>query len=208
MNVLIAASEAYPFSKTGGLGDISGSLPLALSDINTNVSLILPLYKKNYSLLKKSDFYATLSFNIANDIKNVSVVRMEHPKNSNVNVYSIKEDSLFKRNGIYSENGIDYEDNAKRFIVFSKAIVFLIEFLYKKEGYCIDILHINDWQTSLCALYIKDIYDKKEAFKNIKIVFTIHNLTYQGNFKTDIYSLLKRIMDVFCSKTSRVLRFS
>lgn len=190
MNVFTASSEAYPFSKTGGLGDIAGSLPLELENLNINSNLIIPLYKDNYKLLKNFTIYTAMQIEAGEEILKVDVIKIPHPYNKNVTVYFIKQDALFKRDGIYSKHGIDYEDNAKRFIVFSKCIVKLIMFLYEKEKYTVDILHIHDWQTALSALYIKDIYYKHDAVKNIKVVFTIHNLAYQGNFNTDIYNLL------------------
>ena len=195
MNIFTASSEAYPFSKTGGLGDIAGSLPLALDTIKTgsskiNTSLIVPLYKQNYSLINKSDILTKIDIEQGNDVIETEIARIKHPENSNVYVYFVKQDKFFKRNGIYSENGIDYDDNAGRFILFSKAIVKLIIYLYEKENLKLDIIHIHDWQTALTAIYIKEVYNNEEALKDLKVMFTIHNLAYQGNFNTDIYPLL------------------
>ncbi|WP_297207332.1 glycogen/starch synthase [uncultured Brachyspira sp.] len=195
MNIFTASSEAYPFSKTGGLGDIAGSLPLALDTIKTgsskiNTSLIVPLYKQNYSLINKSDILTKIDIEQGNDVIETEIARIKHPENSNVYVYFVKQDKFFKRNGIYSENGIDYDDNAGRFILFSKAIVKLIIYLYEKENLKLDIIHIHDWQTALTAIYIKEVYNNEEALKDLKVMFTIHNLAYQGNFNTNIYPLL------------------
>ena len=186
----MVSSEAYPFSKTGGLGDIAGSLPIALNSIKIDSSLIVPLYKDNYKFVDKKSEYAKLKIkHDKNDIE-VEIIKIKHPENSNITVYFIKQDRFFNRNGLYSENGKDYEDNASRFILFSKAVVQLIIYLYKKEKFKLDIIHLNDWQSSLVALYIKEIYNEEEALKNLKVIFTIHNLAYQGNFETDIYNLL------------------
>ena len=202
MNIFMVSSEAYPFSKTGGLGDIAGSLPLEISSINTtntmntrkalniNASLIIPLYKQNYKLINKKDILTTLEIEHGKNIVKVDIARIKHPNNDNINVYFIKEDNLFKRNGIYSENGIDYNDNASRFILFSKAAVKLIIYLYEKENFKVDIVHIHDWQTALIALYIKEVFNEEEALKKLKVIFTIHNLAYHGNFPVDIYGLL------------------
>ena len=190
MNIFIASSEAYPFSKTGGLGDIAGSLPLALDSIKINTSLIIPLYKQNYNLVNKKNILAKILIEHGKNTEEVEIIKIKHPENSNVYVYFIKHDNFFKRNGIYSENGIDYNDNASRYILFSKAIVKLIIYLYEKENLKADILHIHDWQTSLAALYIKEVYNDENALKDLKVMFTIHNLAYQGNFNTDIYILL------------------
>ena len=157
----MVSSEAYPFSKTGGLGDIAGSLPIALNSIKIDSSLIVPLYKDNYKFVDKKSEYAKLKIkHDKNDIE-VEIIKIKHPENSNITVYFIKQDRFFNRNGLYSENGKDYEDNASRFILFSKAVVQLIIYLYKKEKFKLDIIHLNDWQSSLVALYIKEIYNEE-----------------------------------------------
>ena len=195
MNIFMVSSEAYPFSKTGGLGDIAGSLPLELSSIKlgsskVNTSLVIPLYKQNYKLISKKDIIAELEIEHGKEIIKVEIAKIKHPENDNVNIYFIKQDSFFKRDGLYSEKGIDYSDNASRFIFFSKAVVQLIIYLYKKENLKLDIIHIHDWQTALIALYIKEVYNSEEALEKLKVIFTIHNLAYQGNFPTNIYTLL------------------
>ena len=134
MNIFMVSSEAYPFSKTGGLGDIAGSLPLELSSIKlgsskVNTSLVIPLYKQNYKLISKKDIIAELEIEHGKEIIKVEIAKIKHPENDNVNIYFIKQDSFFKRDGLYSEKGIDYSDNASRFIFFSKAVVQLIIYL-------------------------------------------------------------------------------
>ena len=195
MNIFMVSSEAYPFSKTGGLGDIAGSLPLALDSIKIgsskiNSSLIVPLYKQNYNLIKKTDILTKMEIEHGKGIVEVEIARIKHPENSNVSVYFVKQDELFKRNGIYSENGVDYKDNASRFILFSKAVLHFIIYLYENENLKLDIVHIHDWQTALTALYIKEVYNNEAALKDVKVMFTIHNLAYQGNFPVDVYTLL------------------
>lgn len=186
MNVFMIASEAYPFSKTGGLGDIAGNLPHALKQVNVNSSLIIPLYKDNYKLINNNIY---TSFDIKLGTETIQTEIIKH-KYNNIDVYFVKNDFLFKRDGIYSENSKDYEDNAKRFIAFTKSAIELLIYIHKKENIKLDIVHLHDWQSALAALYIKEIYNTEECFKNTKVIFTIHNLAYQGNFNTDIYSLL------------------
>ena len=190
MKLLMVSSEAFPFSKTGGLGDIAGSLPIAFDSIKINSSLAIPLYKENYKFVNKKNLFAKFKIKHNKDDIEVEIIKIKHPENSNITVYFIKQDNFFKRNGLYSENGKDYKDNASRFILFSKAIVQLLIHLYKKEKFKFDIIHLNDWQTALISLYIKEVYNNEEALKNLKVVFTIHNLAYQGNFSVDIYDLL------------------
>ena len=136
----MVASEAYPFSKTGGLADIAGSLPLALDSIEMgsskiNASLVVPLYKQNYNLITDDDVFAEGKIEIDKKTIKVEYAKIKHPDNDNITVYFVKQDKLFKRDGLYSENGIDYEDNAERFIVFSKAVVQLIMYLYDEEDF-------------------------------------------------------------------------
>ncbi|WP_295161047.1 glycogen synthase [uncultured Brachyspira sp.] len=195
MNIFMVSSEAYPFSKTGGLGDIAGSLPLELSSVKLrytkiNISLVIPLYKHNYKLINKKNIFAKFKIEHGSELIEAEIYKIKHFENNNTDVYFIRQDNFFKRKGIYSENGIDYEDNASRFILFSKAVVKLIIYLYEKKNFTLDIIHIHDWQTALIALYIKEVCNDKKALKKLKIIFTIHNLAYQGNFSADIYSLL------------------
>ena len=173
MKLLMVSSEAFPFSKTGGLGDIAGSLPIAFDSIKINSSLAIPLYKENYKFVNKKNLFAKFKIKHNKDDIEVEIIKIKHPENSNITVYFVKQDNFFKRNGLYSENGKDYKDNASRFILFSKAIVQLLIHLFKKEKFKFDIL-----------------YNNEEALKNLKVVFTIHNLAYQGNFSVDIYNLL------------------
>ena len=91
MNVFMIASEAYPFSKTGGLGDIAGNLPHALKQINVNSSLIIPLYKDNYKLIKNNTTYTT--FNIKLGLETIKIEIIKH-KYNNIDVYFVKNDFL------------------------------------------------------------------------------------------------------------------
>lgn len=190
MKLFTISSEAFPFSKTGGLGDIAGSLPLIFDSLEINSSLIIPLYKDNYNLIEKENILTKFKIKQDKEDIEVEIIRIKHPENPNITVYFVKQDEFFKRDGIYSENGMDYKDNGERFILFSKAAVQLIIFLYKKEKFKLDIIHLNDWQTALISLYVKEVYNNEKALKNVKIVFTIHNLAYQGNFPVSLYNSL------------------
>lgn len=201
MNIITAGSEVFPFSKTGGLADVTGSIPIVISDKNNHCSIILPLYKKNYPLIKNKKILTKLTIDLDNNNKeDVEIISINHPQKKETILYFIKNDCLFCRNGIYSEDGADYPDNAKRFIVFSKAIVYLMIYLFENKKISFDILHIHDWQSALSALFIKDIFKNHNAFQNTKIVFTIHNIAYQGNFETNVYPLLNISWKYFVSK--------
>ena len=168
MNILFASPEVTPFAKTGGLADVSGSLPRALSEISCHASVILPFYEcvKNLKL----------------DLKPFSIGEFHFLKTqkNGVEYIFIVNDEYYLRNNLYSEPEGDYPDNDLRFSYFSKAIVAFAAGSKEKP----DIIHCNDWQTGLVSLYLKI------QKINIKTLFTIHNIGYQGLFKKDALSHL------------------
>ncbi len=168
MKVLFASSEVFPFSKTGGLADVSYSLPLALKRLGVSVDIITPLYKgiaEKYSLKNRDEIF---SINIAT---HTSDARILEGSLKDLRVYFVDCKKYFDRDELYTTKNGDYLDNSERFIFFSRVIV---EFAIK-NGY--DLIHLNDWQTAMAALYAKSIYH----FKG-KTILTIHNLGYQGLF--------------------------
>ncbi len=178
MKIVYVASEVYPFSKTGGLGDVAGALPKYIAKEGLRVSVITPLYKtvdrKKHNIVKTD-----ISFNVEvnGKIYNFSVYKFK----DTVKYYFLYNSYLFDRDYIYGPPEGGYEDNDIRFGVFSYAV---LEFL-KKTGYMPDILHLNDWHTSLIPVLLKVKYNKQ--FSNTKTVLTIHNIAYQGVF--DKYSI-------------------
>lgn len=168
MNVLFASSEVYPFSKTGGLADVAGSLPIALQKIGAKVTLITPFYK---CIKDNFNVYDTdLSFQIPISSK-FEIAKLKKTTYKNVPVFFVENDNYFYRDGLYTDGTKDYPDNAERFIFFSKVIT---EFAISNS---FDILHLHDWQTSLSAVFLKKVYNWPG-----KIILTIHNLGYQGVF--------------------------
>jgi len=155
LKVLFASSEVEPFSKTGGLADVAGSLPIALNKAGVDIRVITPRYKC------------------------VRVFGNEARLADKVPVYFIKNNKYFMRDELYAEKGGDYADNLDRFAFFSKSIIEgLKEFDFKP-----DIIHCNDWQTALLPVYLKEIYGKQDKFYGkMKTVLTVHNLGYQGVF--------------------------
>jgi len=173
MRVIFIASEANPYIKTGGLGDVTGSLPKYLRKLGVEVFLILPLYKNIKE--KKLD----LEFIDENEIIiDNNVYRFKFYKdrlNFDYNQFFIENDYFFDRKGIYNENNVDYPDNYLRFGLFSLASLKLSIKNLKP-----DIIHIHDWQTSLVPVYNKIILNN-----SVKTILTIHNLAYQGIFNKD-----------------------
>lgn len=174
MKVLMCASEMVPFAKTGGLADVVGALPLALEKQGAEVKIVLPKYKTVYS----SQFTV---HSIANDIEAAKLGK-------NIQVYLIKNDKYFYRDGLYGEPKIgDYSDNLDRFSFYARRTLDLL----KEMNFKADILHCHDWQSALIPVYLKNMYNKKDNFyKNIKTLFTIHNLAYQGLFGRQEYAKL------------------
>ncbi|MGM0606794.1 MAG: glycogen synthase GlgA [Candidatus Muiribacteriota bacterium] len=175
MNITHICSELNPFIKTGGLADVTGSLPKAQAKSKNEINIIVPLYKdiiENYSL----DYYADFPMETPLGLKTVIVKKTKIKRK--LTVYFIGEHSYFYRDKIYG----DYEDNPQRFAFFSKAALNFLE----KYNNIPDVVHCHDWQTGLVSLYARG----NNKFKNTVFGYTIHNIAFQGLFDfTDLYSL-------------------
>lgn len=183
MNLVFAASEAAPYIKTGGLGDVAEALPASLAKNKENeISLFLPYYsriKNNPNV--KPVFLKNFSVNLAWRTVYVGLFKCS-TKRKNLNVYLIDNEYYFSRNGIYGEY-----DDGERFAYFSKAI---LESLSELD-IVPDIIHCNDWQTALIPVFLHAFYGEKLG--GTKTVFTIHNIEYQGKaepyFLADVLGL-------------------
>lgn len=179
LDIVFVSSEAAPFSKTGGLADVSASLPQALAKLNHKLYVFLPFYRqtkeKNYAFFDEG---LRLHVNLGNKSIAYSLLRLARKK---VTFYFIQQDEYFDRQYIYGGPGGEYEDNALRFAFFSKAVLKSIQYLRLKAS----LIHCNDWQTALVALHLRETREFKEALKSVRTVFTIHNLLYQGIFPKD-----------------------
>ncbi|MBQ5884009.1 MAG: glycogen synthase GlgA [Clostridia bacterium] len=175
MKVLYAASEALPFAASGGLADVAGSLPQALRKRLIGCRVVMPLYDTI-----KQELRDTMKF-----ITNISVPvawRRQYcgifeAKYGGITYYLIDNEYYFKRGGLYG-----YYDDAERFAFFSRAILEIIPHIDFKP----DIIHCNDWQTALTPLYYSTIYATQPGYENIKTVFTIHNIQYQGVYGKEL----------------------
>jgi len=171
INVAFVASEAAPFAKTGGLADVAGSLPKALCSKKVKVDVFMPLHDKIEQGYKdKMKFLGFTSVNIGWRTQYVGLFSLKH---KGVIYYFIDNEFYFKRLSLYGEG-----DDAERYIYFSKAVLAAIKMLGVKP----DIIHTNDWHTASINILL-DYYAKHDAFyQDIKTIFTIHNLRYQGVF--------------------------
>lgn len=179
MNILFATSEAVPFAKTGGLADVSASLPRALAKLGHNVCVFMPLHR---TVFQSGQTLKNLGFDLSIPIRKKTmfgtVWEGRIPKSPDVPYYFIQQDQYFDREGIYSWQGTDYDDNCERFVFFCRAVMESVERLQLD----IDILHSNDWQTGLIPAYLRLMYGSRPRFQKIASVHTIHNLAYQGIF--------------------------
>ena len=178
MNILLATSEVVPFSKTGGLADVSGALPRALAQSGADVSVITPAYRCAKELGQTLvPTGAELEIPIGSRVVNGQILKGMLP-NTNVPVYFVEQDDYYDRPGLYQEAGGDYRDNCERFVFFSRAVLEAVRLL----DLPVDVLHCNDWQTGLIPAYLNIEYRGVPPYENIASVYTIHNLAYQGRF--------------------------
>ena len=192
MKILFASSEVHPYSKTGGLADMAGSLIKALARAGHTVGVVTPLYRgvrERFPELRKLDWYLNLPLGadwVRGEIWTVEPV-------PGLAIYFIQQSEFFDRPGVYSGNGTDYVDNAERFIFLSKAVVHLARYLPWQP----EVVHVNDWQTALVPLLM--LQQKLwEGWANMpRTCLTIHNLAYQGIFPSAKYELTNLPRDYF-----------
>ncbi len=193
MKILLAASEVVPFAKTGGLADVAGALPKALTALGHDVRVILPKYKavddKKFSLktvIEKMDVPV-------GEMLYACKVKSSVIPNTSIPVYFIEENSFFNRDELYRTKAGDFPDNLERFTLYSRGVLELV----KRLNWQPDVIHCNDWQTALIPTYIKTLYWTDPFYKDIATIFTIHNLAYQGVFHRESLRVTGLGWDVF-----------
>ncbi len=183
--ILFVTSEVVPFVKTGGLADVSAALPQMLAELGHEVRIVVPKYGavddrkfKIHEVVRLKD----LHINIGDKDVIFSLKSCFLPgQKVRVQIYFLDNQEYFgSRNSLYVDpvSGEDYPDNDERFILLSNAVFELIS----KLGWIPDIIHCNDWQCGLIPAYLKTRYKDDEQFSKFKVLFTIHNLAYQGTF--------------------------
>lgn len=169
MNILFASGEAAPFCKTGGLGDVAGSLPQALAQNGDSVAVILPLYGQiKDEWRKQMIFLGSTYVDLSWRHEYCGLFSLTY---QGVTWYFVDNEHYFKRERIYGE-----ADDGERFAFFCRAVVDLLPQLADMP----DVIHCNDWQTALIPVYLKDTACRNSALQSIKTVYTIHNIEYQG----------------------------
>lgn len=177
MQIVFASAECAPFVKTGGLGDVAGSLPAALVRAGTEVIVMVPKYatiKDEYKAQMEhfSDFYVSLGWR--NEY--CGLEKLEH---DGVTYMFIDNERYFARDYPYG-----FFDDGERFAFFSKAITESLQHL--PAGFECDILHCNDWQTALAPVFLREFYQGLPLYDRVKTVFSIHNVAFQGQFSDTV----------------------
>lgn len=174
--ILFAGSEAMPFAATGGLGDVLGSLPAALAEQgDTDVRVVLPLYAAvsedwRKKMKQETVFYVKLAWRE----QYCGVYSLQH---NGVTYYFLDNEYYFKRPMLYG-----YFDDGERFAYYCMAVM---ELMTRVEFFP-DVLHAHDWQAALCVVYLNCLYRQRRGYGDIRTVFTIHNIEYQGKYDFSI----------------------
>ena len=182
MNILYAASEARPYVASGGLADVAGALPLALNKKGHDCRVVIPLYKSISDEMRKGmTFITSITVDVAWRKQYCGIFSAV---TNGVTYYFIDNEYYFKRDGIYG-----FYDDCERFVFFSRAILEMLRVIDFKPT----VINCNDWQTALTPVYYQIFYKYQEGFDNIRTVFTIHNIAYQGKYGREVLNELMGI---------------
>lgn len=175
MKVLFAASEAHPFIKTGGLGDVMGALPKSLINLDIDARVVIPKYKNIKDELKqKLQFIKWFTVSVGWRNQYCGVFQYDH---DGVIYYFIDNEYYFNRDGLYG-----YFDDGERFAFFNRAVLELI----KEIDWQPDLINCNDWQTGMIPVLLNLEYKKDLFYSKIRTIFSIHNLLFKGSFSPNI----------------------
>src|SRR5665213_3489296 len=190
--ILFLSTEVYPYAKTGGLADVSSALPQALRELGHDVRVMMPKYgfigekKQKIHIINRLQGieYKIGDREIVTNLKSSAILTSR----TRIQMYLLESEEYFQRMGLYVDpvTGIDYPDNDERFLVYALSAFELCKRLLWQP----DIIHCNDWQCGLVPALLKGVMKDDPFFKNTKVVFTIHNLSYQGNFPATTFPKL------------------
>jgi starch synthase len=169
----MVASEAAPLVKTGGLADVVGALPKALRELGHEVAVVLPRYSV-ISLDGARRVWERLPIHLGG---NAFTCSLWEKHVNGTRFFFVDCPVLFARPGLYNSGGRDYTDNHLRFAAFCHGALAVLRYLFNA-----DVIHLHDWQAALCAAYLRTRYALDPLLSRVKIVYTIHNLAYQGRF--------------------------
>ena len=175
MNILYAASEAMPFAASGGLADVSGSLPAAINKKGHDCRVVMPLYRSiNPHLRANLTTVTSITVDVAWRKQYCGILTTIY---NGVVYYFIDNEYYFGRDGMYG-----FYDDCERFTFFSRAVLEMLRYIDFKP----DVIHANDWQTALISVYYQVLYKYQQGFEDIKNIFTIHNIQYQGKYGVEV----------------------
>lgn len=177
LRILYVSAEMAPYAKVGGLADVAGSLPNALRNLGHDVKAAIPFYRCIKEKYETKTLASNLRINIGDESHTVGLRQLAK---GNPDLYFLESPHHFDRDGIYM-----YADDSRRFIAFSKALLGMLQRLDWRP----DVIHCNDWQTSLIPAYLKTTLAGDPFYQNTASVFTIHNLAYQGQFSPEFMDL-------------------
>ncbi len=184
MRILFVSPEAYPLIKTGGLGDVSGSLPAALRALGADVRLLIPGYSAVLNNLLNSEQIATIDGLPL--VGSVTLIQGEMP-DTGVPVLAISSPSLYQRSGgpYVDASGREWEDNPLRFGILSRIAALLSCSDTPLANWIPDVVHCNDWQSGLTPAFMHFMGAGRTEFRQAKTMLSIHNLLFQGNYSVD-----------------------
>jgi starch synthase len=197
MRILLASSEVHPYSKTGGLADSVGAFAKALAKAGHEVGVVTPLHRgvrERYPELSPT----ACQFDLPLGSTRCQAGLLVTEPTKRLRVYFVDKPEFFDRAGIYGQNGLDYPDNADRFVFFCKCIVELARKLDWKP----EIIHVHDWHTGLVPLMISQQREAAEWNDAPAVCLTIHNLAYQGVFPRSAFALTNLPEDFFGPETT------
>ena len=189
MRIVFAASECVPFSKTGGLADVVGALPRALASLGHEVTVYLPRYKQT-KLTQAQTVLRSITVPFDDEYRFCSV--LDGGKQSGVQFYFIEYPPFFEREALYGTPTGDYPDNAERYSLYSRAVLEAAKIIDVP-----DVFHCHDWQSAQIPILLRSVYANDPAVRHVPVVFTIHNMGYQGLFPPETLPLLMLPWDLF-----------
>ncbi len=187
LSILIAASEAVPFAKSGGLADVVGSLPKYLRKLGHDVRVVIPRYysidRKKLALQALPGLLTVPMGVLGNEYCGVYEGRIP---GTDIPVYFLEHEGYFGRSGLYAEGNVEFVDNDRRFIFLSKGSLELCKLI----DFHPDIVHANDWHTAAIPLLLNSTYRNNPHVGNAASILTIHNMQYQGSFPATAMNIL------------------
>jgi starch synthase len=189
MRILMAASEGVPFSKTGGLADVVGALPLAIAGLGHDVAMVLPRYRMT-KLAESKTLLPSLTIPLEKRLHFPAV--LEGPSEKGVRTFFVDYPAYFDRDALYGTPQGDYLDNAERFALFSRAVLEIAKLVFTPQ-----VLHCHDWQAALVPVLLSTAYAGDPVLQDVGTMFTIHNLGYQGLFAPHVLDDVGLSWDLF-----------